>query len=374
MRGDRVLITTDAVGGVWRYSLDLAQAVQKRGWTPILAVFGPHCSPAQRAEAAGVRLIETGAALDWTANAPPQLSASASLAARVAERTGCAVAHLHSPAFAAGFALPVVAVCHSCPRTWAEAMGASAKRETAPPAPEALDWRALALRRGMHAADVLLAPTQAFAAQVRRSYGLSRKLSVVRNGRTLPALGSERRQTFADHAFAAGRWWDAAKNAETLDAAARLCDTPIRLAGPWRGPNSSHTARREAVEALGPLLAGEVAAHLARRPIFIGAALYEPFGLAALEAAQHGCALVLSDIPTHRELWSNAAVFAPPQNPQRFAALVDALRRNPDARAAWGAAARRRSRAYSIERMAQRTIAAWRLAKRRHALKLRAAA
>ena len=38
-------------------------------------------------------------------------------------------------------------------------------------------------------------------------------------------------------------------------------------------------------------------------------ALYEPFGLAVLEAAQAGCALVLSDIPTFRELWDGAALF-----------------------------------------------------------------
>ena len=49
----------------------------------------------------------------------------------------------------------------------------------------------------------------------------------------------------------------------------------------------------------------------ARCPIFVSAARYEPFGLAVLEAAQAGCALVLSDIPTFRELWDGAALFVP---------------------------------------------------------------
>ena len=43
--------------------------------------------------------------------------------------------------------------------------------------------------------------------------------------------------------------------------------------------------------------------------MFVSSARYEPFGLAVLEAAAAGCALVLSDIPTFRELWDGAATF-----------------------------------------------------------------
>src|SRR5947199_312178 len=49
-----------------------------------------------------------------------------------------------------------------------------------------------------------------------------------------------------------------------------------------------------------------------RAAIFASPALYEPFGLTVLEAAAAGCALVLSDIPSFRELWSGAAVFVDP--------------------------------------------------------------
>jgi glycosyltransferase involved in cell wall biosynthesis len=43
--------------------------------------------------------------------------------------------------------------------------------------------------------------------------------------------------------------------------------------------------------------------------IFAAPALYEPFGLSVAEAAASGCALVLSDIPSMRELWGDAALF-----------------------------------------------------------------
>jgi glycosyltransferase involved in cell wall biosynthesis len=79
---------------------------------------------------------------------------------------------------------------------------------------------------------------------------------------------------------------------------------------------------------------------------------YEPFGLAPLEAALHGCALVLSDIGTFRELWDGCAEFFPSGD---AAALADALRRvNGDARLRERLAKAARTRAirrYTARRM-----------------------
>ena len=91
---------------------------------------------------------------------------------------------------------------------------------------------------------------------------------------------------------------------------------------------------------------------LARRPVFVSAAVYETFGLAALEAAQAGCALVLSDIPTYRELWDDAAIFVPARDAAGFAAAIDRLIADPELREAMAAAARVRARRYTVEAMA----------------------
>ena len=63
---------------------------------------------------------------------------------------------------------------------------------------------------------------------------------------------------------------------------------------------------------LGRLSAGELADWYARAAIYALPARYEPFGLSALEAALSGCALVLGDIPSLREIWGDAALFVPP--------------------------------------------------------------
>ncbi len=46
----KVLITTDAVGGVWSYSVDLAATLSARRVEVVLAVVGPPPSAGQRAE------------------------------------------------------------------------------------------------------------------------------------------------------------------------------------------------------------------------------------------------------------------------------------------------------------------------------------
>ena len=49
----KILMTADAVGGVWTYALDLAVGLAPRGVEVVLAVLGPAPSPRQRAAAAG---------------------------------------------------------------------------------------------------------------------------------------------------------------------------------------------------------------------------------------------------------------------------------------------------------------------------------
>ncbi|WP_448324261.1 glycosyltransferase, partial [Streptomyces sp. DSM 41493] len=106
--------------------------------------------------------------------------------------------------------------------------------------------------------------------------------------------------------LAAGRWWDEGKNGAVLDQSASLCRALVLMAGPTEGPAGQHFAIRNAVR-LGELPHQEVTALMAKAAIVASPSLYEPFGLAALEGARAGAALVLADIPTYRELWNGAA-------------------------------------------------------------------
>src|SRR5207249_150902 len=88
-------------------------------------------------------------------------------------------------------------------------------------------------------------------------------------------------------------------------------------------------------------------AEFERRPVFVSTALYEPFGLAVLEAAQAGCALVLSDIPTFRELWDGAALFADRCDDAGFAAACQRLLADPALRQRLAGSSRERAQRYT---------------------------
>jgi glycosyltransferase involved in cell wall biosynthesis len=353
----RVFMTADAVGGVWQYALDLARGLAEEGVATTLAVLGPAPSAEQAFEARaipGLTLIETGLALDWTAKSAREVLKAAAAIAALAGESQADIVHLNSAALAAGptFSAPVVAVCHSCVATWWEAARSG-------PLPEDFLWRADLVRRGYEAADALVAPTHAFAQATLRTYALAGAPTVVHNGRHLtpaPRAAAAPQEPFV---FTAGRLWDDAKNVAALDHAAARLTAPVLAAGPMRAPHGGTVALAHA-KAVGTLSGAEIAGYLAAQPVFASLALYEPFGLAVLEAAQAGCPLVLSDIPTFRELWDGAAAFVPPNDNAAIVATLEGLLRDPGARARAGAEARERAGRYTAEAMTAGVLAVYR--------------
>jgi glycosyltransferase involved in cell wall biosynthesis len=350
----RVLMTTDAVGGVWTYALDLAHGLAKAGVAVSLAVLGPEPAPDQRRAAEAVPsldLIETGLTLDWMAAEPAEIEEAAAAVRGLASRLGADLVHLNSPALAAGraFSCPVLGACHSCLATWWTSVKDGEM-------PAAFRWRTRALWRGLVACDALLAPTHAFAEAVARTYDLPRPL-VVHNGRG--AQLAPPRVVREPIVFTSGRLWDEGKNAGVLDAAAALSGAQVLAAGPLRGPSGEHFQPRR-LQPLGRLSSQDVSARLSNAAIFASSALYEPFGLGVLEAAQAGCALVLSDIATFRELWDGAALFADPRDPTAFADAFDGLLADPAETQRRGRLAQARAARFTASAMSEGVLQIYR--------------
>lgn len=339
----RLLMTADAVGGVWQYAIELATALRPAGYAVELAILGPPAGPAQvaAADAAGVALIDTGLPLDWLSTDPAMVETTGQALADLAAARGAQIVQLNQPAFAgAPFGVPVVAVAHSCVASWWDAVEDG-------PLPPDLAWQTALTRRGFARADALVCPTAAFAGTVQRLYGLPRRPDVVHNGRTAGTPTA----AVHDFAFTAGRLWDRGKNVATLDRAAARLSVPFKAAGPVAGPHGERIALAH-LSPLGRLDDRAVADCLAARPVFVSAARYEPFGLAVLEAGLAGCALVLSDIPTFRELWDGVATFVDPDDDRGFAVAIDMLAGDVALRLARGDQARRRAADYAPAPMA----------------------
>jgi glycosyltransferase involved in cell wall biosynthesis len=204
--------------------------------------------------------------------------------------------------------------------------------------------------------DRVVTPSAAFSAATKEAHDLPVLPTTVHNGRTplvLPRVAPH------DFAFTAGRLWDKGKNLATLDRAAADLPVPLYMAGPQQGP-SGDGIELEHARALGNLSEKELARWLAAKPVFVSAALYEPFGLAVLEAAAAGCPLVLSDIPTFRELWDGVATFLPAGDHLAFARTIESIVGDDYLRTAMGAAAKERASRYTPEAMAREMLGIYR--------------
>ena len=342
----RLLLTTDAVGGVWRYTVDLARGLAERGVESVLAVLGPAPSAAQLDEVRDITRVtpvQTGLALDWTAESPAELAAASERLAGLAALMGVTGVHLHAPALMgeARWPAPVVAVAHSCVGTWWRAV-----RGGTPP--DDFAWRIAATGDGLRQAAAVVAPTAAHGRAIKEVYGAV-GVRVVHNGAAARTARNGVRQRAV---LTAGRLWDEGKGMAALDRAAAGLGAPVRAAGALRGPNGA-SVRLEAIEPLGALGPGALAEAYASMSVFASMAAYEPFGLCVLEAAQAGMRLVLSDIPSFRELWDGVAIFVDGE-----AALPDALRAALDAEG--DGRARERGLSYSVGRMVDGVLQAHR--------------
>ena len=103
-----------------------------------------------------------------------------------------------------------------------------------------------------------------------------------------------------------------------------------------------------------------MAATYAAAAIYCLPAKYEPFGLTPLEAARGGCAPVLGDVPSLREVWGDAAAFVPPDDPGALIETLNGLLADPAGRAALAGKAADRARRYTRGAMTDGYLAAYR--------------
>jgi glycosyltransferase involved in cell wall biosynthesis len=342
-------MTADTVGGVWTYALDLARALGEEGVEVALACMGGYATREQRSEARAVEtleLFESSFRLPWMEQPWSDVQKAGEWLLDLASRLSPGLVHLNEPVHGSlAWPVPVLAVAHSCVLSWWESV-----ERRAPPA----DWDQYRdeMGRGLRGADQVVAPSKWMLEAVQRFYG-------VKGGRVIPngRDASERSPSAKEPLiFAAGRLWDPAKNLLALEEVAEELPWPVFIAGEPQHPNGHNQVTAEHIQLLGRVPADEVAAWLRRASIYAFPALYEPFGLSVLEAAQAGCALVLGDIPTLRELWDGAAIFVSPDQPSTLRLALEGLIEDAPLRQALAMRAHRRALSFTPGRMAHAYI------------------
>jgi glycosyltransferase involved in cell wall biosynthesis len=202
------------------------------------------------------------------------------------------------------------------------------------------------VRAGLDRADAWVAPTHAFRQCIERIYRPRTPGRVIANGVDFPAPPAVAKEPFI---LASGRIWDGGKNLAALMEIALRLPWPVCIAGAGMPDNAAAAPN---IHWLGEIDHATLQGWMRRAAIYTAPAHYEPFGLAILEAARAGCALVLSDIATLRELWDGAALHVPGGEPELLRSALTTLCADDLTRGDLQRAAANRAPAYSLDRTA----------------------
>jgi glycogen(starch) synthase len=324
----RILMTGDTVGGVWTYTMELAEALGEYGIEVVLAAMGGPPSVAQRLEACRIPnldLLASDFKLEWMDDPWRDVAESGGWLLDLEERYAPDLVHLNSYGHGAlDWKTPFMVTAHSCVLSWWQAVKGCA-------APSSWNRYRQTVTECLHAADAIIAPSRAMARAVAEHYDVD-TCRVIPNGRARDRFHRAAKEPFI---LTAGRLWDDAKNVASVAAAASQLSWPVYCAG-----SVGQGRDIPAATMLGHLAPDVLSDWYARATIYALPARYEPFGLSALEAAYSGCALVLGDIPSLREIWGDTATFVPPDDTDALAEAIqhliaDSAYRESMAHAAW---------------------------------------
>lgn len=378
----KILMTADTVGGVWNYALELIGALEDVGVEVALATMGRRLRDDQRVELGAlgnVELYESEFRLEWMDEPWADLERAGEWLLGIADRVGPDLVHLNGYVHGAlEWGCPVIVVGHSCVLSWWRAVRDG-------PAPNSWDGYRRAVREGIKGADLVIAPTATMLGSLIEFYGPIEASWVIPNGRDPAHFEPRGKEQLI---FGAGRLWDEAKGLDLLAELAAGLAWPVYLAGATDaregedrdevvgegvartigivGPDTERMGAKGA-QLLGRLPARGIAEWVGRASIYAHPAHYEPFGLSALEAGLAGCALVLGDIPSLREVWGDAALFVPPGEYEPLREALEVLIDDDTFRRRLAALARERALEYSSERLGRRYRAAYTEAGRRWA-------
>lgn len=305
-----VLVTADAIGGVWTYIRELVTGLVRRGFRVTLVSFGdlPTAEQTEWMSPLDIDFRPTAFRLEWMQRAERDFAASVEYLERVIDEVRPDLLHCNQFGFGvAECSIPRIIVAHSDVLSWWRAA-----RGEEPPALPWLRWYRHTVQEGLAGADVVVAPSRWMLETIERLYGKPHRAEVIYNGRN-PALFNAL-LTKDEFVLTVGRLWDEAKQARLLAEAES--SVPVYIAGNERHPDDASRVGLGELDSGRPLvcLKGrqselQLMQLYSRAAIYAATSCYEPFGLAPVEAALSRCALLCNDIPVFRELWDGAALF-----------------------------------------------------------------
>ncbi|HEY9641218.1 MAG TPA: glycosyltransferase family 4 protein, partial [Coleofasciculaceae cyanobacterium] len=254
----RILMTTDSIGGVWTYTLELVRALHRQGVEVAIATMGVPLTPAQWQEIRQVQplaVFESQFKLEWMQEPWFDVAQAGAWLLQLEQQLRPDVVHLNGYVHAAlAWRSPVLVVAHSCVLSWWQAVkGAAAPAE----------WQEYRQRvaQGLRSADQVIAPSQAMLDTLYQNYGSAFAGQVIPNGTDPAPFGgadseakseSDRGADKLPMILSVGRFWDEAKNLQVLEQIAPDLEVPIFVAGAVQHPQGGRASPSQ-VRSLGHL-------------------------------------------------------------------------------------------------------------------------
>ena len=335
-------MTTDATGGVWTYSVALARGLAAKGIGVVLATMGPRPSESQKRSVLaipGLVLEQSDYALEWMDWPWADLDVAGEWLLELEQRHDPDVIHLNGYAYGnRPFRAPVVITAHACACCWWRSVYRAR-------APALYDRYRQLVRDGLDGASAVVAPTISAWDMMESEHGGHDMVYVVPHGlRTDASLRDPKLPFF----LAAARRWDEAKNVELLRKASNDMIWPVRIAGEAEDTTSASSSK---LGWLGDVERPHLLRWMRSASVFVHPAKYEPFGLTALEAALSGCALVLADLPSLREVWGGAALYFSPDSAEELARKANVLAERASVRKSMAKRAYEHAQLFSLDYM-----------------------
>lgn len=351
----RILLTTDTVGGVWTFSREVTRGLLSCGQSVALVSFGRPPSQPQLSWVAQTKMTYGGAfryvssevPLEWMEANKAAYSGGKDLLCRLAEEFNADLVHANQFCFGAlPLGIPKLVTAHSDVKSWASACRPGALDLSS-------DWfqqyQSLVCA-GLEGADLVVAPSRWMLKALRNGFEFDGRTEIVLNGRTIEAPPTELPRYL--QAVSVGRLWDEGKGLSVLNEVDACM--PILLVGEntFAGAGAPDL---KSTQYLGSLEEESVLETFRKCSLYLATSIYEPFGLAPLEAALCGCGVLARGIPSLREVWGNAAEFF--HDADELSGLLLRLKNSPDALKGLQSRSLHRALELSADRMVTRYLA-----------------
>jgi glycosyltransferase involved in cell wall biosynthesis len=340
----KILMTTDNLGGVWTYTVELLSELEKTGVVTALAIMGTSISEDQKNQLAAlknVKIFHSNYKLEWMEDPWEDVDMAGEWLLNIRDEFRPDIIHLNSFSFGAlNWGVPVLTVAHSDVISWWKAVLNC-------PHPNRLNEYIKRVKYGLENSNYVISPSASMLKNLNDIYGNFKNQKVIYNGRRYRENKAEKKELI----FSMGRIWDTAKNISLLINAAPKLKWKVKLAGNPQNPITKEMTVYGNVDFLGGLTEQDVFRYLGDASIFVLPARYEPFGLSPVEAALSGCALVLGDIDSLREIWGDAALYIDPENSDMLVKTINSLIEDKDLLEEYVIKARKKAAIYTPEKM-----------------------